>query len=178
MESIDNFIKNNKDKYSFYEIYNKLAAKHPINDIRLIMLMNYDIDIDEHINKITRNIEVRQYQSKLKTIALKRYNNKCIISGKTRLKCLEAAHIKPVSDCDNLNEKKDIDNILLLWIDIHRYFDSYDISINPTNQRVVVNLNKDDNKWLLKYDNKKIDGLNYNTLKYLRHHYDKYLKNI
>ena len=40
------------------------------------------------------------------------------------MRCLEACHIKPVKDCIDDNEKSDINNILILSSNIHKYFDS------------------------------------------------------
>ena len=188
MEPIYNFISENKDKYSFCEIYDELIKKYSKNDVKLVFLLSYDYDIDNHISltqrvrtnksSLTSETETRDYQSKLRKLALKRYNGKCVISGKSRAKCLETAHIKPVFECNTTHEKEDIDNVLLLWIDMHKYFDSYDITINPNTKKVEVNRDCDDYEWLAKYEGIEINNLNYNTLQYLDLHHQKFLNNI
>lgn len=176
MESIIEFINKNKDSCKFIEIFNQLSTKYLDQDIRLAFLLEYDYDIDDDINNYnSQTVETRSYQQKLRYHALIRYNNKCVISGIDRVRCLEACHIRQVFKCDNNTEKADINNVLLLWIDIHKYFDIYQISINPTTRRVVVNLDNEENYWMKQYDGIKLD-LSNETLEYIKDHYEDYLK--
>ena len=92
----------------------------------------------------------------------------CVISGISEEILLEVAHIKPVSKCDTEKEKVDINNTLLLWIDIHKYFDTYMISINPKTTKVEVKCD-----YLMKYNGIKIN-VNEQTKKYLKNHYSTY----
>ena len=115
--------------------------------------------------------EKRKYQRKLREDALKRYSGECVISGENKQKLLEVAHIKAVKDCENINEKKDINNTLLLWLDLHKYFDHYAFSINPHTFKVEVDTRNEDNLWLMKYNGMKLNCANPDMVKYIKHHY-------
>ena len=116
-------------------------------------------------------VKSRNYQQKLREECLDRYDYTCVISGEKKKKSVETCHIKGVSEC-NKKEKKDIENTLLLSRDIHKYFDEYQITINPETCKVEVK-DDDDNEWLMKYDGKDIE-LTKKNKKYLEHHYEKY----
>ena len=114
--------------------------------------------------------ESRFYQKKLRKECMNKYNNKCIISGNKEEILLEVAHIIPVSECNTNKQKSDVNNTLLLWVDIHRFFDKYLISINPKTSKVETK-----KKYLEKYDQLYV-RLNDETKKYLEHHYNNYTK--
>lgn len=151
--------------HNFIEVYPSLK-----NDVQLVLLIEYDYDVK---NKVEQNYlsETRKYQKNLRKYALNKFN-KCVISGITENRRLECAHIKPVHNSNNF-EKCDVDNVLLLWIDIHRYFDNYDITINPVTKKVEVNLENNKTKWLHGYNNKYVGNLSCGNLKYLEYHHNK-----
>jgi predicted restriction endonuclease len=154
-------------------IYDKLIQQHNKNDIKFVLITLYNINI-ETLEKIEYDYkEKRQYQQLLREAVIKKYNGKCIISGCDRLKCLECAHIKPVNECIQ-REKCDVNNALLLWIDLHKYFDNYDFSINPKTYLTEVNEKCIDYKWLKEYENIKVE-LSKENITYVQHHYNKFL---
>lgn len=170
--NIYDIIKNSNNQE---QTYIDLTAKYNKELVDLVYLVDFDIDINRDIcDKHER--EIRTYQQKLRNDAIIRYSGKCVISGETKQRLLEVAHIKPVSDCSNINEKKDINNTLLLWIDLHKYFDCYAFSINPKTYRIEVNMNIEEYEWLHKYQNMKIDCIDDKMSKYIIHHYTIFLK--
>lgn len=146
--------------------------------IELVFSLEFNVNVSDLIDDIIEKDEKekRRYQKELRALAFNRYSGACVISGEKKSMLLEVAHIKPVKDCVNINEKKDINNTLLLWIDIHRYFDDYRISINPQTCTIEVNKKNEDNKWLLKYDGLKLKCLNADMKKYIEHHYALFIK--
>lgn len=154
-------------------IYENAIKKFSEEDVKIILSTKYGIDI-WNILKTERSLkEKRNYQHLLREAVMKIYDGKCVISGCERKRCLEAAHIKPVSDCAN-EEKTDINNVLLLWMDLHKYFDEYDISINPQTMNVEVNDKCDDYEWLKQYI--KNVSIKKDCKKYLEYHYNKFLE--
>ena len=133
---ITEYIEKHKNNKKFLEIYNELKNREEIvliDILKFVLLENYNFDVDFEIyfdRKETEEREKRKYQQKLRKAAFDRYKN-CVVSGRPEELLLEAAHIKPVSECDTEKEKEDINNVLLLWHDIHKYFDNYLVSINP-----------------------------------------------
>lgn len=170
---IYNIIKSGDDYLETYEKLKKLKYSDDI--IELVFLVDFDIYVSDLIIE-KQEKEKRKYQCKLRRDALRRYSEKCVISGQDKKRLLEVAHIKAVKDCKNINEKRDINNTLLLWLDLHRYFDDYEFSINPETLKIEVNLNNNDNEWLLKYNNMKIDCINNDMIEYINYHYTKYKK--
>lgn len=161
-EEITNIMKtkNINDTYLF------ITTRYPtmVNDINLLFKVEYNDTINYTLQ------ESRHYQQELRSGAIKRYG-KCVISGKTDLLLLETAHIKQVYECDNY-EKADINNVLLLWLDIHKYFDKYLISINPETLKVEIHGSITKDNKLYKYNGKDIMNINRESLKYLWHHYN------
>lgn len=158
-------IKTSAPLYSFYE---QMKSKFPANykDFELFNSFN-DNSISE--------IEIRDYQTKLRNDAIARFNGTCPISGIKELNRLETAHIKPVSECINLLEKTDCDNVILMWMDLHKYFDSFKFSINP--DTFIIEVNSDNKEeWLNNFNGKKIQLVEENKL-YLTYHYNKF-KNL
>jgi hypothetical protein len=177
-DSITNYIDENQNIKSYVDIYDDLINnEYPPDDIKFVFQMEYDINVDDHIKTEYELREKRMYQQKLRKEAFKFYNNKCVISEIKRKLCLEVAHIKPVCECKNTSEKTDVENTLLLWIDLHKYFDDYGFSVNPTTSKIEINKTHDDHEFLKTYDNKEIKMTKNNKI-YMEHHYDKFIKHI
>tara|TARA_Y100000768_G_scaffold353291_1_gene305479 strand:+ start:816 stop:1361 length:546 start_codon:yes stop_codon:yes gene_type:complete len=166
--------KNNKDLIQIYHELKDRKEIHLVDILKRVLFEKYNFDVDFEL-KETEEREKRKYQQKLRKAAFDRYKH-CVISNRPEELLLEAAHIKPVSKCNLIKEKEDIDNILLLWHDIHKYFDNYLVSINPETCLFEIkdNINTD---LFNEFKNKKIDNLNSNTLNYLKNHYNKF-KNL
>ncbi len=173
---INEYIKETINKISYTQIYNDLIKDNDKSDIEFIFLITYDIDINNEMQLEYELKEKRHYQKELREKALKFYNNKCVISKIDRLLCLQVAHIKPVCECINNSEKKDVENTLLLCLDLHQYFDNYYISVNPYTSCVEVNKYCNDYNYLKQYENIKLNLTDKNIM-YLQHHYNKFLNN-
>lgn len=171
-EQIKKYIDENINIQPMYLIYDNLKQKFNEHDIKFILLMCYNCDIEKEIMIEYEEKEKRQYQKMLRLKAFEKYDNKCVISGIEKGILLEVAHIKPVSECKNIQEKSDVNNTLLLWIDIHKYFDNYQITINPNTSKIECKCD-----YLMKYNGIKLD-LDKETKKYLEHHYSKYNDNL
>lgn len=77
---------------------------------------------------VLRQIKERRGQKSFRDSIIKRYGEKCMVTGCSLLDILEAAHIKPYrGEKDN-----DPSNGLLLRSDIHTLFDLNLLGINPT----------------------------------------------
>lgn len=172
---IKKFIDDNLNNNNYMDLYIILTNKYYYisNDIDMIFFIEYNF-----IPKKYNLSENRQYQSKLRNFAINKYK-KCVISGKTNGLLLEAAHIKQVYECDTEKEKSDTDNILLLWIDLHKYFDKHYISINTENLSVEISKYIFDTD-IMKYNGLIINNISEGTIKYLKHHYElfKIVQNI
>jgi ribosomal protein L37AE/L43A len=82
--------------------------------------------------QVLRAIKVRRGQFQFRERLLKRYENKCAVSGCTLLDILEAAHVWPYrGEGDNHPE-----NGLLLRADLHTLFDLDLMAIDPASYRV------------------------------------------
>lgn len=171
INKIKEYITKHKKTTHIVSIYEKLKEKYNEHDIKFTLLTYFDTDIELEMRKGFHERENRYYQQMLRQQAFERYDNKCLISGIDEELLLEVAHIKPVSECKTENEKSDINNVLLLWIDIHKFFDAYQVSINPNTTKVEVKCD-----YLSKYDNKKIK-INEKTKEYLKYHYEKFKEN-
>ncbi len=190
-------IRNSIKKFNLNEIINTKQSKPLlINQLKQIKLEHQDDtqndiqnDSQNDIANI-KNIEIpidnkqcyinsRPYQSKLRYNAFINFNNKCIISGRTEKRLLEACHIKPDCECEAY-EKIDNDNILLLWCDIHIYFDLYEVSINPENQLFYINQKSECYEYFksLGFEYKKINNLSEKNKLYLIKHFEKFNQNL
>lgn len=89
-----------------------------------------------NINIIT-NKNIRLNQSEFRKLILEKYNNMCIVSNNDCIAELTAAHIIPVSEENNY----DVDNGLLLTETLHKTFDKYYWSINPSTMKIEINEN-------------------------------------
>ena len=74
--------------------------------------------------------KVIRHQHKFRNELLKIYDGKCVITGS--IKALEEAHIIPYADCKHF----DICNGLILKNDIHRMYDSHELTINPDTLKI------------------------------------------
>jgi hypothetical protein len=145
---------------------------------------NTDIISNQKINKIHEIPSVtedkkeqkikRVYQKEFRKEIIKKYG-KCVVSCAHNERC-EASHIVPFAE-DKIN-KYNIDNGILLRADLHKLFDKYLVSINPTTNTFIINKNYLENDpSLIKYNNIKINNrFNTNTLRFLRQHYDLFIK--
>lgn len=151
------------------ELFIILIEKYPhmYDEIEMIFLFEFNYEPKKY-----RMVENRRYQNTLRNNAIKKYK-KCVISGKTNILLLQAAHIKQVYECDTEQEKSDNNNVLLLWIDLHKYFDRYLLSINPHTLLVEISSNVLDNN-ITQYKGQFIKNINNETKKYIEHHYNMY----
>lgn len=142
------------DKYNDYELYDDIYEQYSdfdytSNELYLLDL-NFMLKKLYSIRIIERN-KKRLGQTEFRTEILKKFNNKCIITGQTCQDELTAAHIIPVH-CD---ENYDIDNGLLLIETLHRTFDKYKWSINLNT--LMIETKKDDVGSIKDYENTKIN---------------------
>lgn len=172
-ELIVNYVESNRTTLPMAAIYERALEQFPEKDVQVIFALYYSTELD--YQKVQYELkEKRKYQHYLREGVFDKYNNACVISGCSRKLCLEAAHIKPVCECEP-HEKYDINNVILLWMDLHKYFDAYQMSINPNTFRVEVKATCDDYEWLKPFIGKyvKLDNAN---KKYLMWNYERYLK--
>jgi predicted restriction endonuclease len=162
-EYLNNYIKTNENinKNDILKNYKKFgySDKDDCKD-DFIFLLQIKYNNDPVVLKLDR-IDKDKFRKSL----LKKYNNKCILSGDNG--ALEAAHIVPYSSSFN----NDIDNGLLLRSDLHTLFDQYKWSIDPYTSCVVIN---SDVSNLDKYNGKKIN-LDDDTIDNIREHYETFL---
>jgi len=164
---IYNYI-NNQQQININEIVNNFDEEYIQDIINILNIeFNYDIDITDKELKVTRN------DYKFKKNVKSRYNNKCIITEYDIKRC-EIAHIKPFSECLE-NEKYDPDNGLLLD-SMHKLYDQYEFTIHPETFQIMVKNTENDFLGLNKYNNK-ILNINKTCSKYLKYHYDIFMKN-
>lgn len=171
MEHITNKI----DIESIYQ--NMILSNYTFDEIKLYFLITYGINIETEYDLKKKRTGQKEFRDQL----LNRYN-KCIITGSTNLLLIEACHIIPFTDSNNM----DIDNGLLLYTSYHKMFDNYLWSINPITLCVEINLSNNciSDDYTLNELNK-INNMNLSnvldqydsTIKYLAKHYDEYKKN-
>jgi len=166
--NIDNLsaqLNSNSDKSKSVQIHNSndTKSKNTICD------KSIDIKEDKKEQRIKRT-----YQKDFRKAIINKYN-KCVVSGANYERC-EASHIVPFSE-DNVN-RYNTDNGILLRADLHKLFDKYLVSINPTTNTFVINkkyLSKDPT--LIDYNNIKINNcFNIATLGFLNQHYQLFIK--
>jgi hypothetical protein len=191
-EKID--IENNTLDNNFEESYNIENNIHdPFNDEKIDIENNTldnnfeessnienNIIIDTKYKTINPIVEIkkqlvnsRPYQINLRNNCLLKFNAKCIISGRNELRLLQACHIKPDNIC-SYEEKIDINNIILLWIDLHIFLDDYLITIDSITNKVKINDKETDTNFIREYNNKYIENINNDMIKYLDWHNKKY----
>ena len=154
------------DEVKKYEDIPKL-----INNINEIELSHSLIESEKEV-LIKYRIGQSLYRSKLIE-----YWNGCSVSDCKVLEVLISSHIKPYRDCENLEEKFDLYNGLLLSPNYDRLFDKYLISFNENGQILISKtlcideLNK---LGIKKNDILKKDKLSTEHVKYLSHHNAKF----
>lgn len=136
----ENFINNIKYKEHF-----KILIKNEQN--------NEEISDAPESVKILRTIEQRDNNEQRKfTDQLKElYENKCVITKSS--KALEGAHIIP--NCET--NKFDICDGLLLKSDVHKMYDSYELTINPDTLQVEMCGDILDDDYFKQFNGKKIE---------------------
>ena len=115
----------------------------------------------------------RTKQEQFRLDVIERYNGKCVVSGSSCLREIDAAHIIPV----NKDGEYIADNGLFLKKDIHSTFDDYLWSINPDTLQIECNNDDsgEDIGEIKKYEGKKLELIiNEKTYKYLLHHYTQF----
>ena len=168
MECIKQYIVENKNHTSYLDIYNNLKNTYNQNYVKFALLVYFYCDVDEEIRKDYELKEKRKYQHLLRKQVLEKFKHKCVISGNQEEIVLEVAHIKPVSECLKNEDKLNVSNTLLLWNDVHKFFDLHLISVNPETSNV-----ETEYEYLIKYNKKHLD-LDCETKEYLKDHYMKY----
>ena len=137
-------------KYIINKNYEKLR-EFPDNLILSVKLLrNLDFKEDNKIYSI-----VRDKQSSFRNKLLKRYKNKCALTGQLEKVC-EACHIIPFSECQDVFKKYDVNNGILLTRNLHKLYDQNlfyicendcKIKINPkTAMEDILNYNLNDYK--------------------------------
>ena len=87
-------------------------------------------DDDKTCLKLPR--QYRKHQPYFRAALLKLYKSQCAICSICHPALLDAAHIKPWSECENFREKTDLNNGLILCKNHHYAFDSGIIWIDTT----------------------------------------------
>ena len=156
-EIIYNDLLNDYQKYN-YEDEDDMAL-----DLNLLLEIKY-----KKIKQVESKKELdRRNQKTFKKHILKKFNNKCIISGNDCKDELEGAHIIPLSD----HGSYDINNGLLLASTLHKTFDKYYWSINP-NTLIIETKNNINIGSIKNYVGNKVNlELNDNLRKSLEYHY-------
>jgi len=123
--------------------------------------------------KIYNDRQERLDQETFRKDLIKHYG-KCVITGSTCIRELEAAHIIPFSD-DNTNNS--LYNGLLLKSNIHKTFDDYYWTINPVSLCIEIKSNINVGE-IMSYNGNKINIIiNDNILKNLKKRYEDFNKN-
>lgn len=91
-------------------------------------------DEDARLERQRENAERWMRDGKFRSSVLELYGAKCLISGCDVLEAIDAAHVCGVADAGSDKPT----NGMLLRTDIHRLFDAYLMSIDPTNGTVQV----------------------------------------
>ncbi len=175
MDFLENFLDNinininsNELEHTIYEEYENFGyTDKKLFKFHLDFLLENTYDI-----KLVAPKRKRINQSKFRKEILKKFNNTCIITGGNCEDELEAAHIIPVSDKENY----DMDNGLLIVSTIHKTFDNFKWSINPSTMQIVIK--PDANVGQIKqYNGKNINIDMNNKLKQnLVWHYQKFMQ--
>jgi putative restriction endonuclease len=93
-------------------------------------MISSDGDVDNIYLKLPR--PYRKQQPYFRAALLKIYNSQCAICNISHPSLLDAAHIKPWSDCESQKERADLSNGLILCKNHHYAFDSGIIWIDIT----------------------------------------------
>lgn len=146
----------------------ELFNVYDICDIELVLYNKFGLNqIPEQYFEIS---EKRSGQSEFRQNIIKR-DKYCIITNSHPDMC-EACHIIPYNECTE-STKYNINNGLLLESGIHKLFDKYLWSINPTTQKIEVSsklLNDTSYELINKYNGVTLN-LSKDILVNLTHHY-------
>lgn len=176
MEEIFVFINNNFNKIPMFFIYSYLLLTSDKMQVREIMSKYYKVNTFELEYNYYHQGEIREYRNFFREQTLIKYENKCVISGVTRESCLEPTFIKPLNKCTE-KEKSNINNVLLMWVDLQKYFENYDFTISPETHKVVVNNKCKDYEWLKQYEDVEV-SLTEGNIGFLMWHYEKFKEGI
>jgi superfamily II DNA or RNA helicase len=165
-KEVDNLIKEN-----FPHWLDNFKNKQDGIDERISSKKNIEIKSNNQKNTYETTIKKRNTdkQSNFRNNLIKLYGEKCIITDKKRP--LEAAHIIPFCEDNNF----DVSNGLLMSCDMHKLFDTFDISINPDSMQVELSQELlDDDDYNIYKDKKIIIPTKYENeiKKNLKKHYD------
>ena len=172
MNNLDFFLDNYNNKEINFDLKNqyKLFGYDDedmfIIDLEFMLENFYDI-------KFIENKRKRLHQTEFRQELLKKFNNKCIITGESCVLELTACHIIPISEDENY----DIENGLLLVENLHRTFDKYLWSINPKTKQIEVKININTGTINQYKDNNITIDLSPRMYINLLDHYNKFLSN-
>lgn len=131
------------------------------------------IDKVEHQENEDRYYQVKargKGQPLFKIRLMEKWSEKCAVTGISYEMLLEAAHIKPYSECE-IHEEFDIQNGLILAFHIHKLFDKKLISFDEDGTILISSKLKDeDRKRLGISPEMKIQNLSSGNKKYLTYH--------
>ena len=159
--SVNYEVKKNSDNSKLMDNINEIELSHSLIESEKEVLIKYRIGQSTYRSKLIE------------------YWNGCSVSDCKVLEVLISSHIKPYRDCENLEEKFDLYNGLLLSPNYDRLFDKYLISFRENGQILISNtlcideLNK---LGIKKNDTLKTDKLTNQHIKYLRHHNTKFFE--
>lgn len=89
-----------------------------------------------------RQVQIRRNQSRFRKKLIKHFGECCMLTGASQREVLEAAHIVPYRL--GLSDRNAIGNGLLLRSDIHKLFDSFLISIDPSVMEICLSKSLED----------------------------------
>ena len=130
------------------------------------------LSVDERRRHMSASV-VREGQQYFRKRVLENYNHICCISGSKIEQILEAAHIVPYT---GLYSNR-IDNGLCLRVDIHRLFDKFLISINPSTNQVQLSKGVDSDSGYASLNGKELMcGITRPSKYYLEQHFRTFRK--
>lgn len=117
-------------------------------------------------------IQSRQGQGIFRDRCIQRYTSKCAITELSNIEILEAAHIKPWSECDN-QERLDPNNSILLTSTLHKLFDRGYFTFDSDLEIIVSESLDEELTELMDYfiENNNIAEKLEGSEEYLRYHY-------
>ena len=116
-------------KFEWEDISNPFDKNSDFN-VLVDEMISLNIDDDKIYLNLPR--PYRNQQPYFRAALLKVYNSQCAICNISHPSLLDAAHIKPWSECENQRERVDINNGLILCKNHHYAFDSGIIWIDTT----------------------------------------------
>lgn len=123
--------------------------------------------------KMAREQYIRDGQNSFRKMTLHKFGYKCCITGCKEESVLEAAHIIPYHG----PHSNSIENSLCLRVDIHRLFDRYLISINPSTNKIVLSTRLKNSEEYASIDGKSLlTNLSGTSLTAIKKHFDTFLK--